>query len=266
MALSTNVISLILLCIVGRIIYQCFSRKVCIRRRKAYIDAFFLPNRVERKLKERYAHLDERDMSDVFRELKEYFHIIRESRDNGNEAFLSMPSQIVDEAWHEFILCTRGYAEFCQRAFGRFLHHTPAESMKNPAQMQEGLERTWRVACDREGIKPNDAAALPRLFALDAVLEIPDGHHYVLNEIRTGSTRAAVAPSSALTLDNERRHQVLLRVRRHRLWRLWGRVWWLVSTMPPTARSAEQFPELRPRIGRGHERFADQKSIHAVAP
>ncbi|MDQ3581815.1 MAG: hypothetical protein M3495_09475 [Pseudomonadota bacterium] len=209
MSLSTSVVPLILLCILGRIVYRYFSRKVCIKRRNAYIDAFLLPNRVARKLKERYPHLDERDISDVFRELKEYFHIIRESKENGNEAFLSMPSQIVDEAWHEFILCTREYAEFCQRAFGRFLHHTPAESVRNPAQVQEGLERTWRVACNREGIKPNDAAALPRLFALDAVLEIPDGHHYVLNpDAWTGTTRAAVAPGPAVTLDNERRHQV----------------------------------------------------------
>ncbi|MGH8574316.1 MAG: hypothetical protein ACREX8_17325, partial [Gammaproteobacteria bacterium] len=51
--------------------------------------------------------------------------------------------------------------------------------------------------------------ALPRLFALDAVLEIRDGHHYVLHpDARTGRTRAAVAPGSAVTLDNERRHQV----------------------------------------------------------
>jgi hypothetical protein len=208
MSLSTSVIPLILLCIVGRIVYQYFSRKVCIKRRKAYIDAFLLPTRVARKLKERHPHLDERDISDVFRELKEYFHIIRESRDNGNEAFVSMPSLIADEAWHEFILCTREYADFCQRAFGRFLHHTPTESMRNLAQAQEGLERTWRVACNRASIKPNDAAALPKLFALDALLEIPDGHHYVLNDTRTGSTRAALAPSSAVTLDNERRHQV----------------------------------------------------------
>jgi hypothetical protein len=106
MSLSTSVIPLILLCILGRIVYQYFSRKVCIKRRKAYIDAFLLPTRVARKLKERHPHLDERDISDVFRELKEYFHIIRESRDNGNEAFVSMPSLIADEAWHEFILAT----------------------------------------------------------------------------------------------------------------------------------------------------------------
>ena len=95
MSHSTSVIPF-LLCILGRIAYQYFSRKVCIKRRKAYIDAFLLPTRIARKLKERCPHLDERDISDVFRELKEYFHIIRESRDNGNEAFVSMPSLIAD--------------------------------------------------------------------------------------------------------------------------------------------------------------------------
>ena len=37
----------------------------------------------------------------------------------------SMPSRVVDEAWHEFITFTRAYEQFCLRAFGRFLHHEP---------------------------------------------------------------------------------------------------------------------------------------------
>ena len=32
----------------------------------------------------------------------------------------------VDEAWHQFVLFTREYSEFCQRHFGRFLHHAPS--------------------------------------------------------------------------------------------------------------------------------------------
>lgn len=35
------------------------------------------------------------------------------------------PSQVVDDAWHEVILCTREYAELCRREFGRFVHHDP---------------------------------------------------------------------------------------------------------------------------------------------
>ncbi|XVV05368.1 glycine-rich domain-containing protein [Actinosynnema sp. CA-248983] len=37
------------------------------------------------------------------------------------------PSQRVDLGWHQFILNTVDYAEFCQRVAGRFLHHVPEE-------------------------------------------------------------------------------------------------------------------------------------------
>src|SRR5262245_60588326 len=35
------------------------------------------------------------------------------------------PSEPIDECWHHFILFTQDYAEFCQRFFGRFVHHVP---------------------------------------------------------------------------------------------------------------------------------------------
>jgi hypothetical protein len=31
----------------------------------------------------------------------------------------------IDNMWHEFILLTRDYHDFCHRYFGRFLHHEP---------------------------------------------------------------------------------------------------------------------------------------------
>ena len=41
---------------------------------------------------------------------------------------LGMVSPRVDQAWHEFILFTREYAAFCQKAFGEFIHHVPKTS------------------------------------------------------------------------------------------------------------------------------------------
>jgi hypothetical protein len=38
---------------------------------------------------------------------------------------IGMPSHAVDEAWHGLILCTARYAAFCDKAYGRFLHHHP---------------------------------------------------------------------------------------------------------------------------------------------
>jgi len=42
---------------------------------------------------------------------------------------IGMPSQAVDEAWHEMILMTRHYTAFCERAFGRYLHHNPDSTL-----------------------------------------------------------------------------------------------------------------------------------------
>ena len=35
------------------------------------------------------------------------------------------PSIIVDNAWHELILCTKYYHTLCERNFGRYIHHHP---------------------------------------------------------------------------------------------------------------------------------------------
>lgn len=41
------------------------------------------------------------------------------------------PPHIVDLAWHEFILFTRYYEQFCNKHYGRFIHHTPGKK-ENP--------------------------------------------------------------------------------------------------------------------------------------
>ncbi len=40
------------------------------------------------------------------------------------------PSYLVDLAWHEFILFTRFYDEFCKKHYNRFIHHTPSKESK----------------------------------------------------------------------------------------------------------------------------------------
>jgi hypothetical protein len=41
---------------------------------------------------------------------------------------IGMPSRAVDEAWHGLILCTARYSAFCDKAYGKFLHHHPEGS------------------------------------------------------------------------------------------------------------------------------------------
>lgn len=112
-----------------------------------------------------------------------------------------MPSQVVDVAWHEFILFTRDYAAFCDKAFGRFLHHTPAEAMASQQQAGDGIRRAWRLACLLAGTDPTHPHTLPRLFKLDAKLRIPDGfiyQRYCEPHKQTGRAAAAAAGGAVI--------------------------------------------------------------------
>jgi len=37
------------------------------------------------------------------------------------------PSYPVDLVWHEFILFTKYYHNFCNKKYGRYIHHTPSD-------------------------------------------------------------------------------------------------------------------------------------------
>jgi hypothetical protein len=93
--------------------------------------------------------------------------------------YVSMPSQAADDLWHEFILYTRAYEEFCQKAFGGFFHHTPAAVLApEKRQSNVGLRRIWVWCCALEKISPTKPGRLPLLFALDGTLSLVDGFHY----------------------------------------------------------------------------------------
>jgi hypothetical protein len=143
-------------------------------RREAFIQAFRYTEMLDRRLAARHPGWTLGQRRQVFQGLRDYFLICLDAR----RRFVSMPSQAVDDAWHEFILFSRQYQAFCRGAFGRFLHHTPAEAMRAPTLAQEGIKRAWRLACRREGIDPRQPDRLPLLFALDALLEHPHGFRY----------------------------------------------------------------------------------------
>lgn len=98
---------------------------------------------------------------------------------NSGKRYVAMPSQVADDLWHEFILYTRAYEQFCARAFGGFLHHTPALALSPATRASnEGLRRVWRQCCREENIDPVRPTRLPLLFALDKKLRIPGGFYY----------------------------------------------------------------------------------------
>lgn len=146
--------------------------------RNKMISTYVFPKSITKKVCIVYPHLNENELQQVMKALKEYFHIINIA---GKNKAIAMPSQVVDVAWHEFILFTKEYHRFCKRALGRYIHHTPAEAMRTRTDAQEDIKRTWRIACHRENINPLSPSKLPLLFAIDSKLKIDDGFKYELN-------------------------------------------------------------------------------------
>ena len=142
-----------------------------------YIEDFRFNNAIGKKLVGKYPHLSPEQASLVLDGLRDYFYICSQA----NGKMVSMPSQVVDVAWHEFILFTRDYENYCKKTFRRFLHHTPTEAMKTPTLAQEGIKRAWRLSCVRDQINPQHPTRLPLLFAIDEMLNIEDGFKYSLN-------------------------------------------------------------------------------------
>ena len=152
-----------------------FERRVGQRIR--VINEFGFPAGVRQRFWQHHAHLDTDAVALVEAGARQWFRVIA-----GNPgAKLAMASTVVDDLWHEFVLHTRDYAQFCDQAFGRFLHHEPEAAMTPAAASRNrssGLLRTLRVARQDEHC---DDTQLPLLFRVDAALDVPGGRRYLLD-------------------------------------------------------------------------------------
>ncbi len=77
------------------------------------------------------------------------------------------PSLTVDEAWHEFILHTRLYADYCQSRYGTFVHHIPLSPILLDGDPKETGQGTKK--CCGTGLHPS-------IDESEAMLTMPIGH------------------------------------------------------------------------------------------
>lgn len=170
---------LIVLCLVlgvlQTVVVVVIWRKRVAFQRAEYIRHSPLPQGLYERLCKRRPDLSQKDCQLVGQALRQFFlaHL------TSGRQFVSMPSQLADDLWHEFILYTKHYENFCGKAFGRFLHHTPAVVLGSARDANAGLRRCWWYACREENINPRRPSRLPLLFALDTKFGIADGFHYV---------------------------------------------------------------------------------------
>lgn len=143
-------------------------------RRAEFIRTFRWPRGLLERLEKHHPGFERKDSALVSRGLRQFFLAYLMS----GRRHVSMPSQVADDLWHEFILYTRDYDTFCRRAFGGFLHHTPAVVLGAHRKSNEGLRRVWWFCCKYENIDPVRPTRLPLLFALDSKLKIRNGFVY----------------------------------------------------------------------------------------
>ncbi len=158
------------------IIFAVMSR-IFRRRQFAFIEGYQFHQAVHDRFAEKHPALSSEQIELVFQALKDYFWMCNK----GEGEMIAMPSKVVDDAWHEFLLFTRNYGAFCIEALGRFLHHTPVEAMESPTIAQASIRRAWRLACEKAGIDPLKPDRLPLIFGIDALFNIAGGFAYVLN-------------------------------------------------------------------------------------
>jgi len=148
--------------------------------RREFVNSYAFPAGVQQRLRKAHPRYTAAQIADVIGGLRDWFLVAQRAKRRP----VSMPSRIVDDAWHEFIIDTRAYREFCRRAFGHPFDHVPAEAMRSPLQAQEGIRRAWRLACALEWLDARRPTRLPRLFALDARLAVPGGFVYAIDCMR----------------------------------------------------------------------------------
>ena len=129
----------------------------------------------------------------AFDNLRIFFQIVRLA----NGKTVAMPSRLVDEIWHEFILNTECYQEFCDKAFGRYLNHRPdSDNQSSNSSSRKNIQRSWQLA---EEIQfPSSASSTPTLFLIDQLFHIDGAMKYSKSDLEEFRSKSSSTCDSAI--------------------------------------------------------------------
>jgi len=146
-------------------------------KRRTFIEQYKFPAALRAKILFKHQNLSENQMFQVLEGLRQFFLVCAIANAVGKKRSFGMPSKIVDDAWHEFILMSREYSRFCDQAFGGYLHHTPAGSDESD---DKSLLRTLHQLKSDHANHAGWAmlGGIPLLFALDKAMAVEGGQHY----------------------------------------------------------------------------------------
>jgi len=165
---------------------------------KKFIANYQFPEGLDEKILFIYPHLSKESLISVKQELKHFF----EMKSAYQLDVVAMPSRVVDVAWHEFILHTKDYHRFCNRAFGHYLHHNPFSKNMDPREIKRSLQRAWVYSCKAENIRPEAPFCLPVLFSIDSTLNIPDGNEFSIENLDELTSNNSLKSNASLKCMN----------------------------------------------------------------
>jgi hypothetical protein len=177
LSLPLNILALI--AVIGVLRFKYVRRKRQIDERAAFIRSYVFAPSMLQSVKAHHPTLTDEDLQVVTEGLRVFFLV----RLHTGNTLMGMPSKVVDDLWHEFILHTQDYQTFCQRAFGAFFHHIPAQATRSGANIQYGMRATFQQACVEEHISLVAPERLPLLFAIDEKLAIVNGNRYTTQQL-----------------------------------------------------------------------------------
>ena len=178
-------------------------------RRRAYIENYSFSPLLRTKLRKELD--DDRQVTLALDGLRAWYLACLDAK--GEQ--LGMPSRVVDVAWHEMILFTREYHAFCDRAFGRYLHHSPDAVAGEPMDVM--LARTLYVLDKHPAGAVIAAAGVPLLFAVDSQAGLADGYVWSVAELAAIRARHVAETAAASCRTRAPRAPGRLRRRRRQL-------------------------------------------------
>jgi hypothetical protein len=201
---------LVVVTLTGFSIWSSLRKREAHQTRAAYINAYQFPATLRGKLALKHAGLTPEQLDLVFRALRQYFQACLEAGAVKRGRSVGMPSRVVDDVWHDFMLMSREYTAFCHKAFGGYLHHAPDSEMK--VSMPTALGNTLEAIKARKGTATGVAilGGVPLLFAIDSALAIDGGFKHDTQTIaaieakRNGANQAAGGSCSGggVSIDN----------------------------------------------------------------
>lgn len=166
------------------VILKKISDEIKFKNSLTYIVQYEFPLAVLKKFRKNNPDVTHEMQEKVILALKQFFLVYAWGIHEKKGVSYAMPSLIADELWHEFMLNSKDYEDFCHRAFGRFLHHQPntQEELISPEKIKlfsPDVLHTYKVSKKMETIfNWTPIASIPILFAIDSHLDIKNGFYY----------------------------------------------------------------------------------------